>query len=275
MEKEALIQGLRERLGDNATVLSDRSYDEIASAALPAFADDSKVTDDTWKLPVSMLNTIVGQYRHEVADGITKGKEQWAAENIAANQKSINDGIAAFKAQWEKDHAVPAPAPAPVPKTDEEKRKAEMAEFVKGILAENNKQLLAEDGAIGKLSKSVSGFMETYNKQQRDALVSGIQKQLRDYLITDLKADSAPSVNLAVKQLEIGDNPDIDALKLTAKKNYEAIHKEFYGDGAKPFGGGNGGAAGGDVQLKEYIKTKQAAAQKEAQEAEALRKTFK
>lgn len=274
MEKEALIQGLKERLGENSSVLSDRSYDEIASAALPAFADDASITDDTWKLPVSMLSSLAGQYRHDVAAGVTSGKSQWATENKAANEKAIADGIAAFKAQWEKTHAVPTPPPAP--KTDEEKRKAEMAEFVKDILAENNKQLLSEEGAIGKLSKSVNTFVDEYNKRQQESLISGVRQQVATYL-TSLGATSTPAVNLAVKQLSIGDKPDIDALKLEAKKGYEAIYKEFYSDGGKPFGGSGsaGGSGGADAELKKYLEDKQKIAEKEAQDAEALRKKFK
>lgn len=275
MEKEALIQGFKERLGDNASVVSDRSYEEIANVALPAFADDSKVTDETWKLPVSMLNSLVGQYRHEVAEGITKGKTQWVAENAAANKKAVDEGIAAFKAQWEKDHSAP-PAPEPAPKPAEDVRKQELTDLVKGILAENNKQLLGEEGAIGKLAKSMNGFMETYNKQQREALVGGIRKQVTDYL-TELGASSKPALNLAVKQLEIGDNPDLDALKLSAKKGYEAIYKEFYSDGGKPFGGSGsaGGGNGSDEALKKYLENKQKIAEKEANDAENLRKKFK
>lgn len=272
MEKEALISGFKERLGDNASAVSDRSYEEIANAALPAFADDSKITDDTWKLPVQMLSTLVGQYRHDVADGITKGKTRWAAEADAANKKAIEDGIAAFKAQWEKDH--PAPKQDPPAQTGEEKRKAEMAEFVKGILAENNRQLLAEDGAIGKLSKSVTTFMDGYNKRQREAVVGGIRKEVTDYL-NGLGATSSPAVNLAVRQLEIGENPDIDALKLTAKKNYEAINKDFFGDGAKPYGGSGTGGGSGKGIVDDYIKSQSEKASREAQDAEALRKTFK
>lgn len=272
MEKEALIQGFKERLGDNASVVSDRSYDEIANVALPSFADDSKITEDTWNLPVQMLNTLVGQYRHDVANGITNAKTQWATENDTANKKAIEDGIAAFKAQWEKDHLA-SKQELPV-QTDEEKHKAEMTELVKNILAENNKQLLSDEGVIGKLSKSVTGFMEAYNRQQRSAQLEDIKNQITNYL-TDLGATSEPAVRLAVKQLEIGENPDIDTLKLTAKKNYETINTEFFGDGAKPYRGQTGaGSAGGGIAAR-YIKEQGERLQKEAQDAEALRKTFK
>ena len=273
MEKESLIEGLRSRLGDNATAVSDRSYDEIATAALPMFADDDKVTDDTWKVPVQMLSSLVGQYRHDVADGIAKGKDTWAAEQGEANKKAVADAVAKSKAEWEaslKDKKDKDPAEGSGDKKDAD---SNILEQVKTLLAENNKQLLSEDGAIGKLTSSVNGFMENYNKQQKESLESGIRKQISDYL-SDKGASYKPAVNLAIKNLEIGDNPDMDVLKLQAEKGYMSIVKDFYGDGGKPFGGtGTGGTGKGLVD--DYIKQRAQEAQKEANDAEALRKSFK
>ena len=273
MEKESLIEGLRSRLGDNATAVSDRSYDEIATAALPMFADDDKVTDDTWKVPVQMLSSLVGQYRHDVADGIAKGKDTWAAEQGEANKKAVADAVAKAKAEWEaslKDKKDKDPAEGSGDKKDAD---SNILEQVKTLLAENNKQLLSEDGAIGKLTSSVNGFMENYNKQQKESLESGIRKQISDYL-SDKGASYKPAVNLAIKNLEIGDNPDMDVLKLQAEKGYMSIVKDFYGDGGKPFGGtGTGGTGKGLVD--DYIKQRAQEAQKEANDAEALRKSFK
>ena len=273
MEKESLIEGLRSRLGDNATAVSDRSYDEIATAALPMFADDDKVTDDTWKVPVQMLSSLVGQYRHDVADGIAKGKDTWAAEQGEANKKAVADAVAKAKAEWEaslKGKKDKDPAEGSSDKKDAD---SNILEQVKTLLAENNKQLLSEDGAIGKLTSSVNGFMENYNKQQKESLESGIRKQISDYL-SDKGASYKPAVNLAIKNLEIGDNPDMDVLKLQAEKGYMSIVKDFYGDGGKPFGGtGTGGTGKGLVD--DYIKQRAQEAQKEANDAEALRKSFK
>lgn len=273
MEKESLIEGLRSRLGDNAAAVSDRSYDEIATAALPMFADDDKVTDDTWKVPVQMLSSLVGQYRHDVADGIAKGKDTWAAEQEEANKKAVADAVAKAKAEWEaslKDKKDKGPAEG---SGDGKGTNPDILEQVKTLLAENNKQLLSEDGAIGKLTSSVNGFMENYNKQQKESLESGIRKQISDYL-SDKGASYKPAVSLAIKNLKIGDNPDMDVLKLQAEKDYMAIVKDFYGDGGKPFGGtGTGGTGKGLVD--DYIKQRAQEAQKEANDAEALRKSFK
>lgn len=268
MEKESLIEGLRNRLGDNATAVSDRSYDEIATAALPMFADDDKVTDDTWKVPVQMLSSLVGQYRHDVADGIAKGKDTWTAEQGEANKKAVAEAVAKAKAEWEASLKGGADG-----KGDDKNTNLDILEQVKSLLAENNKQLLSADGAIGKLASSVNGFMENYNKQQKENLESGIRKQIADYL-SNKGASYKPAVSLAIKNLEIGDNPDMDVLKLQAEKGYMSIVKDFYGDGGKPFGGtGTGGTGKGLVD--DYIKQRAQEAQKEANDAEVLRKSFK
>lgn len=275
MEKESLIEGLRSRLGDNATAVSDRSYDEIATAALPMFADDDKVTDDTWKVPVQMLSSLVGQYRHDVADGIAKGKDTWTAEQGEANKKAVAEAVAKAKAEWEASLKGKADGAAAKAEGNDGKKNTnlDILEQVKSLLAENNKQLLSADGAIGKLTSSVNGFMENYNKQQKENLESGIRKQIADCL-SNKGASYKPAVNLAIKNLEIGDNPDMDVLKLQAEKGYMSIVKDFYGDGGKPFGGtGTGGTGKGLVD--DYIKQRAQEAQKEANDAEALRKSFK
>ena len=275
MEKESLIEGLRSRLGDNATAVSDRSYDEIAMAALPMFADDDKVTDDTWKVPVQMLSSLVGQYRHDVADGIAKGKDTWTAEQGEANKKAVAEAVAKAKAEWEASLKGKADGAAAKAEGNDGKKNTtlDIIDQEQSLLAENNKQLLSADGAIGKLSSSVNGFMENYNKQQKENLESGIRKQIADYL-SNKGASYKPAVNLAIKNLEIGDNPDMDVLKLQAEKGYMSIVKDFYGDGGKPFGGtGTGGTGKGLVD--DYIKQRAQEAQKEANDAEALRKSFK
>lgn len=266
MEKEALIQGLKERLGNNASELSDRSYDEIAEAALPAFADDSTVSEETWTLPVRMLSSLVGQYHHDVATGIASGKVQWEADK----QKAIEAAVKAAKKEWEAEKA-PAVQPSEGTKVATDDIDSKIDAKMDALFA----KLTGDDGAIGKLSKSVNSLMATYDQQRREATVKAARKQVADYL-TEMGATSKPAANLAVKQLEIGDVPDIDALKLDAKKSYEAIYNEFYSDGGKPYGGGDtGGEGGSDEQLKSYLKQKQQQIEKEAQEAETLRKKFK
>lgn len=272
MEKESIIEGLRSRLGDNASAVSDRSYDEIATVALPMFADDTKVTDDTWKMPVQMLNSLVGQYRHDVADGIAKGKEAWTTEQAEVQKNAIAEAVKNAKAEWEAAQKKNNPEPAKG-KGDSGKTNDDILEQVKNLLAENNKQLLADDGAIGKLSKSMNGFVETYNKQQREALEKGIRTQIAEYL-KGKNATYEAALNHTVRNLQIGDNPDIDVLKMQAEKDYMSMVKDFYGDGGKPFGG-NGSGGTGKSLVDDYIKQRAEEAKKEANDAEALRKSFK
>ena len=272
MEKESLIEGLRSRLGDNAAAVSDRSYDEIATAALPMFADDDKVTDDTWKVPVQMLSSLVGQYRHDVADGIAKGKETWTTEQAEVQKNAIAEAVKNAKAEWEAAQKKNNPEPAKG-KGDSGKTNDDILEQVKNLLAENNKQLLADDGAIGKLSKSMNGFVETYNKQQREALEKGIRSQITEYL-RGKNATYEAALSHTVRNLQIGENPDIDMLKMQAEKDYMSMVKDFYGDGGKPFGGSGSGGTGKSL-VDDYIKQRAEEAKKEANDAEALRKSFK
>lgn len=273
MEKESLIEGFKERLGDRASAVSDRSYNEIAEAALPMFTDDDKVTEDTWKMPVQMLNSLVGQYMHDVADGINKGKDSWLKEQDEANKKAISDAVAKAKSEWEASKG------ATLPKVDTKKDdvngndSSAILEQMKALLSDNNSQLLSEDGAIGKLSKTVTAFMDSYNKQQRAVQESNIRKEISEYL-SGKSATYAPAVNMAVRNLQIGENPDIDALKMQVEKDYMSIVKDFYGDGGKPFGGTGTGGTGKSL-VDDYIKQRAEVAQKEANDAENLRKSFK
>ena len=78
MEKEILIQNLRERLGaDKSGVISDRTMDALAQEWLPQFADDSKITDETWKFPVLMLNNYAGQKLHDDAATAERLKKEY------------------------------------------------------------------------------------------------------------------------------------------------------------------------------------------------------
>ena len=136
MEKNLLIQNLKSKAGvDN---LSDRTFDEVATLVLPQFAEDDKITEESYTMPLQMLKTMSGQLRHDVAEGITNGKSQWETEQKTAQQKAIDDAMSAFKAQWEKDHPDPnKPDPnKPDPnaeKTLEEKIAAAVAKAMEGV----------------------------------------------------------------------------------------------------------------------------------------------
>ena len=63
MEKEALIEGLKSKVGENDFgVLSGQTVDALVATFLPSFADDDKVTDETWKIPVEVVKNYAGQF---------------------------------------------------------------------------------------------------------------------------------------------------------------------------------------------------------------------
>lgn len=266
MEKNLLIQNLKSKAGiDN---LSDRTYDEVATVLLPQFADDEKITDESWNLPIQMLKSMSGQLRHEVADGITKGKTQWETEQKAAQQKAIDDAMAAFKEKWEKEHQTADP--------DKDKYKDKdktLDQQIADAIAKAMGGLTAEDGALGKLTKQFTDYMAKQEQEKKDAIVKKIREDLKSYLLDTRLADREPVVNLAIKEIEIKEDSDFDKLKIEVEKKYEAKYKEFYGDtGSGPYAGGAGGGTNTNKEFEEFIKQRKAEADAAAKDTEALEK---
>lgn len=262
MEKNLLIQNLKSKAGvDN---LSDRTFDEVATVFLSQFAEDDKITDDSYTLPVQMLKTMSGQLRHDVADGITKGKTQWETEQKTAQQKAIDDAMATFKAQWEKDH--PDPNKQEPPK-DEKTMEEKIAEAVTKAMG----GLTAEDGALGKLTKQFTDYMAKQEQEKKDAIVNGIRENLKSYLLDERFADREPVVNLAIKEMEIKEDSDFDKLKIEVEKKYEKLYKEFYGEsGSGPYAGGAGGGTDSNKEFENYINAKKKEAEEAANETKEL-----
>ena len=266
MEKNLLIQNLKSKAGiDN---LSDRTYDEVATVLLPQFAEDEKITDESWNLPIQMLKSISGQLRHEVADGITKGKSQWETEQKNAQQKAIDDAVAAAKAEWEKNN----------PQNQQQNQQQQNQENQQNIddkLAEFEKNLLAkmtgDDSAFGKLSKQFTDYMAKTEQEKKDAAVNKIREDLKSYLLDVRLADREPVVNLAIKELEIDEKSDFDKLKIDVEKTYEKLYKDFYGDsGSGPYAGGAGGGANTNKEFEDFIKQRKAEAEAAAAETKEL-----
>lgn len=272
MTQEELVSGLKERVGDNS--FSDQTFEIAAKNALPLFADDSKVTDETWNFPVGLMKGLNGQYNADVASQVNSQKEKLSAENKIAQEKWQQD----FKAQWEKDHPVPTPPAPPAPTPTPENGDDKIAAAVAKAMEAQNKKLFGEDGKTGILGQ-MSDFIKQSQTQAREAKISSIRKELKDYLVekgANLK-QREPLINLTVKQLQIDENSDIDRAKIDVEKAYEKNYKDFYGDGGKPFGGDSagGGASTADADMKKYLQTKAEAAKKEAEAADNLRKKFK
>ena len=267
MEKNLLIQNLKSKAGiDN---LSDRTFDEIATAYLPMFADDEKITDETWNLPVTVLKSMSGQLRHEVAEGITKGKTQWETEQKSSQQKAIDDAVSAAKEEWEKS----IQNSQQNQNQQQQEQEKSLDDKIAAAIAKAMEGVTGEEGSIGKLAKQFTDYIAKAEQEKKDALVNKIRDDLKSYLLDVRLADREPVVNLAIKEMEIKDDSDFDKLKIEVEKKYEKLYKDFYGDsGSGPYAGGAGGGSNSNKEFEEYIKQHKAEADAAAKEAEALEK---
>ena len=268
MEKNLLIQNLKSKAGiDN---LSDRTFEEVATAYLPMFAEDDKITDETWNLPVTILKTMSGQLRHEVAEGITKGKTQWETEQKTAQQKAIEDAVAAAKAEWEKNNPQNQQQQQQN-QQQQQQQEPSLDEKIAAAVAKAMEGVTGEEGSIGKIAKQFSDYMAKTEQEKKDAIVNKLREDLKSSLLDVRLADREPVVNLAVKELEIKEDSDFDKLKIEVEKKYEKLYKDFYGDTAGgPYAGGAGGGSNSNKEFEDYIKAQKAAAEKAAEEAKAL-----
>ncbi|PTL34603.1 hypothetical protein C7120_08870 [Prevotella sp. oral taxon 376] len=264
MEKEALVEELKNRVGENDFgVLSGQTVDALVATFLPSFADDDKVTDDTWKLPVEVVKNYAGQYRHDLATKTAEEKTRLAKENESAAKALAEKQIAEFKAEWDKTHQT---NPANGKKDDGEEKSA-----VEKALEAYNIKLFGEDGKgglIGGKLNETSDFIASSKKAIEAEKISNIKKQLKDYLVEERKASRDAVVNLSIKELEVVSDSDIDELKIKVEKIYEERYKDFYGDSGKPFGGdsaGGTGNGGGSDEVTEYLKKRGEAAAKQAE----------
>lgn len=275
MEKEALISNLKTKVGENDfSVLSERTVDNLVEQFLPMFAEDDKVTDETYALPVSLLKSYVGQYRHDVKDGINKGvlegKTTWESEHKTAQEKAIAEAVAKAKEEWEKSTKEP---PKKEPEEDS-KKTATIDEKISDAIKNTLGELTGENGAIGKLTKQFGDYMAAQQAKEKAAVVAKTRADLTDFLI-ELGADERRPrvIELALADLEIGDKPVMSDLQKQAKARYEALYKDLYGDGGKPFAGGagSGEGGGGNEALASYLKEREKTEKAAAESAAALK----
>lgn len=259
MEKNLLIQNLKTKAGvDN---LSERTYDEVATALLPLFADDEKINDESWNVPIQMLKSMSGQLRHEVADGITKGKTQWETEQKTVQQKAIDDAVEAFKTQWEKDHPS---------QQHQEEQQPDVAKLVAEQVAEQMKNLTGENSEFAKLSKQFSDYLKAQAEKDKLLSEANVREQIKAYLIGRGVEEDDFALEIALEKLVIGENPDVAALKTKAEKDYEAIFKRMHkGEDAQPFMGG-----GGHEEVSPLIKSHIDRVTQETKDAEEYRKSI-
>lgn len=270
MEKELFITTLKDKVkasDNNAQIdnLSERTISEVATMFLPQFADDEKITDASWTLPVQMLKTMSGQLRHDTSEGINAFKTKFETENKTTQQKAIDDAVAAFKAQWEKDH------PSQKPQQQEDNIDQKIADAIAKAVG----GLTGDEGAIGKLSKQFGDYLALQAEKEKKQTEEGIRQQVREYLLGRGVDEEDFALDYTMEKLVIGENPDINALKTKAEKDYETNYKKIHkNDEAHPF---NGGAGGGQEtsSAESWLKNRGNVAEQEAKAAEERKKLLK
>ena len=249
---------------NNAQVdnLSDRTISEIVEMFYPSFTEDDKITDESWKLPVQMIKTMSGQLRHDTSAGINAFKTKFEEESKTTNQKAIDDAIAAFKAQWEKDHPIVDP-----------KEKPDVAKIVAEQVAEQMKALTGEGSEFQKLSKQFGDYLAAQAAKDKAASEEELRRQVLKHVIAfdDLDEDDAIVENVMLK-LDFKGDKTLDDLKTESKSLYETAFKKYITKhgGAQPFTGGGGGGGGVDPLVKSHIDRVAA----EAKDAEEYRESI-
>ena len=240
MEKELFQSTLLDKAkaaNNNAPIdnLSERTINEVVALFLPSFADDEKITDESWNLPVQMVKTLSGQLRHDTSLGINDFKTKYAEEQKTANQKAIDDAVAAFKEQWEKDHPSQQ-------QQQQQQQQPDIAKLVAEQVAEQMKGLTGENSEFGKLSKQFGDFLKMQEEQTKANAIANVRNQVKEYLLGRGVEEDDYALEITLEKLTIGENPDVAALKTQAEKDYEAIFKRMHkDDGAiPPFAGGQG-----------------------------------
>ncbi len=269
MEKDILIQNLKTKVGeDNAKVISDRSFEEIAGLYLPLFADDSKITEESWQYPVKVLSTYAGQKRHDDKEFV----ENYKSEYDQRHQKEVEERVrkaaeeAVEKYKSEQKDADGGGSGADV---EEPAIEDKINEAVKKALT----GFSARMEEFGKSSKEVTDYIETLKQREKSARRDQVKGELKKHLV-DLKANNEACIDDALDDIEYGDSPTFEGLKQTAISAYEKRYKRYYSDGGRPFGGTGFGGGGGDSLVKEKIERLKAEAAESADYAADLKKSF-
>lgn len=208
-------------------------------------------------------------------DWITKQQETLAESDKKAREQWQKE----FEAKWAEDHKPTPPATDPKNKPDdkggdEDKVAKAVSEALKGY----NTKLFGEDGKsglIGAQLASTSEFIKQSNAKAKEARIESMRKELKDYLVGK-KASREPVINLAIKEMNLDDDTDIDKAKIEVEKSYEAKFKEFYGDGGKPFGGesAGGGEANPDEDVKKFLESRAKEREERQKRIDEMKKSF-
>lgn len=275
MEKDILIQNLRTKVGeDNCKVISDKTFDGIAESVLPMFADDSKITDETWKLPVATLIQFAGQKRFDEKAFTEKFKADYAKEYGAQHEKDvegrINAAVAKALEDYKKEHPENGGGTGGSGGTSADELDTKVQDAVKKAL----EGLTGVESEFGKMTATMTNFMKSQMERERTATLNSVKSELKKHLLA-LKANNEACIDDALDDIEYGENPTFDGLKQAAVSAYEKRYKRYYADGGKPFGGdGTGGNSGGSDFVKERIARLQQEAKDNANYATEMEKDF-
>lgn len=268
MEKTELIQNLRTKVGeDNCKVISDKTFDGIAESVLPLFADDSKITDDTWKLPVATLIQFAGQKRFDEKEFTEKFKADYTTQHEKDVEDRIKKATDAAVQKAIEDYKKEHPEQKSDPKDLDAKVAAAVAEAIKGITGEGSE--------LSKSLATITSFVNTQKEREKTQQKDRVRDELKKHLI-GLKANNEACVDDALDDIEYGDDPKFDELKQKAIDAYEKRYKRYYADGGKPFGGngGSGGGSGDSDFVKDRINRLKKEAEDNANYSEELKKGF-
>jgi len=275
MEKDILIQGLKTRIGeDDARIISDKTFDGVATEVLGLFADDTKVTDETWKLPVALLKQFAGQKRFDEKNFTEKFKAEYATEFKTQHEKDvetrINAAVAKALEDYKKEHPDNGGGNGGNGGRTEETLDEKVAKAVKEAMA----GLTGADSDFGKMTATMTNFMKSQMEREKAATLNSVKSELKKHLIA-LKANNEACIDDALDDIEYGDNPTFEGLKQTAVSAYEKRYKRYYADGGKPFGGeGTGGQGGENGFVKKTIDRLKKEAEDSANYAADMEKTF-
>ena len=286
MEKDILIQNLKTKVGeDNCKVISDKTFEGIANVYLPLFADDSAITEETWKFPIAALTEFAGQKRFDDKAFAEKFKADYAKEYATQHEKDVEERIRAAAAKAVEDYKKEHPenggqGGSGNGSQSAEELNAKVQEAVKKALEE----LTGAESDFGKMSAAFSEFVKSQKEREKTDNQNRVKSELLKYLTEtekaarnggDVPVEIANLIEDTVRYLDYGENPTFDGLKSAVTAAYEKEFKRRYPNGGKPFGGNGTGGNGGD---NSFVKDRIAKLQKEAEDnakyASEIEKTF-
>ena len=264
MEKDILIQNLRTKVGeDNCKVISDKTFDGIAESVLPMFADDSKITDDTYKLPVAALIQFAGQKRFDEKEFTEKFKTEYATQHEKDVEERIRKAAEKALEDYKKEHPDKNDdGKGGKSDDDDTKNKPDIAELVKEEVKNAFKGLTGEDSELGKLTKTLTAMIQSQQDRDKTEVKNKVKAALKAHLVS-LKANNEACIDDALDDIDFGDTPTFEGLKQSAISAYEKRYKRYYADGGQPFGGKSTGGGGDE---NSFVKSRLDKLKKEAEE---------